>query len=108
VTQQYLAGELSLRLAELEAAVASQAGVNEAARLRREAEAGPLTALSCTLVRALELTDRLCWDSLAHGDTATFACEAAIGADLREFGLCARLLAEDHPVPLRSGGVPPD
>jgi hypothetical protein len=46
------------------------------------------------VVRALALTDRLCWDSLERGDTLGFACQAAICAELRDFGICARLLEE--------------
>jgi hypothetical protein len=94
MTQQYLAGELSLRLAQLESVVASQASVDEVAQLRREVETTPLTALTAVVVRALELTDGLCWDSLARGDTATFTSQAAICAELCEFGVCAGLLEE--------------
>ena len=46
------------------------------------------------VVRALVLTDRLCWDSLKQGDTLAFACQAAICAELRDFGICAGLLEE--------------
>jgi len=48
------------------------------------------------VVRALALTDRLCWGSLQRGDTAAFTCQAAACAELREFGLCAGLLEEDN------------
>ena len=49
---------------------------------------------SVTKARALVLTDRLCWDSLERGDPAVFTCQAAICAELRDFGICARLLEE--------------
>ena len=39
--------------------------------------------------------DYLCWDSLSVGDMATFDRQAAISADLRAFGICARLLDEE-------------
>jgi hypothetical protein len=94
MTQQYLAGELSVLLARLQAAATTQAAVGDVAQLRREAETGPVTALPFVVVRALALTDRLCWDSLEHGDPAAFACQAAICAELRDFGVCARLLEE--------------
>jgi len=96
MTQQYLAGELSLLLARLQATATDQASVRDVARLRREAETGPLTALTSVVVRALALTDRLCWGSLQRGDTAAFTCQAAACAELREFGLCAGLLEEDN------------
>ena len=44
---------------------------------------------------ALALADRLCWDSLSHGDTGTFDRQAVISADLRAFAICARLLDEE-------------
>jgi hypothetical protein len=46
-------------------------------------------------VRALGLADRLCWDSLGCGDALAFDRQAAICADLWEFGICARLFGED-------------
>ena len=95
MTQQYLTGELSLPLAQLEAVATNQASVRDVAHLRQEAEAGPLTALASVVVRALELTDSQCWDSLTRGDTAAFTCQAAICAELCEFGVCAGLLEED-------------
>src|SRR5450756_682361 len=66
VTQQYLAGELSLRLARLQGAAANRAYLPELACLRREAETGPLAGLSWVLGRALTLGDGLCWLSLIH------------------------------------------
>jgi hypothetical protein len=96
MTQQYLAGELSLRLARLQA-VANQGSVREVAHLRREVETGPLTALTSVVIRALALTDGLCWDSLDRGNAAAFSQQAAISAELREFGVCAGLLEERPP-----------
>jgi hypothetical protein len=94
MTQQYLAGELSVLLAQLQAVATNQVAVRDVAQLRREAENGPVTALPSVVVRALALTDRLCWDSLQQGDTAAFSCQAAICAELRDFGICARFLEE--------------
>src|SRR5215217_5749932 len=67
MTQQYLAGELSVLLARLETVTTSQTAVRDVAQLRRGAETGPVTALPSMVVRALVLTDRLCWDSLEQG-----------------------------------------
>jgi hypothetical protein len=94
MTQQYLAGEFSVFLARLQAVATNPAVVHDVARLRRGAETGPVTALSSIVVQALVLTDRLCWDSLEQGDTAAFTCQAAISLELRDFGICARLLEE--------------
>ena len=47
------------------------------------------------MVRALGVADGLCWDSLGCGDAVAFGRQAAICADLREFGICAQLVEED-------------
>jgi hypothetical protein len=95
MTQQYLAGELSLLLAQLQAVAIDQAVAGAIAHLRREAETSPPAALAAVLIRALDVTDGLCWDSLERGDTTAFSCQAASGAELHEFGVCAGLLEED-------------
>jgi hypothetical protein len=94
MTQQYLAGELSVLLARLQAVATNDPAVRDVVQLRRGAETGPVTALPSMVVRALALTDRLCWDSLEQGDTAAFTCQAAICTELRDFGICAGLLEE--------------
>jgi hypothetical protein len=95
MTQQYLTGELSLLLAQLQAVAIDQAVLRAIAHLRREAETSPPSALAAVLIRSLEVTDGLCWDSLARGDTTAFTSQAASAAELREFGVCAGLLDED-------------
>src|SRR5262245_23808178 len=95
MTQQYISGELSLRLWELQAVAADEERAREVGRLRYEAERVPLTALGSVVVRALGVADRLCWDSLGRGDVLAFSRQAAIDAELWEFGICARLLEED-------------
>lgn len=92
MTQQYLVGEVSVFLARLQAVAPSRASARDVAVLRSEAEMGPVTALAAVIVRALALADGLCWDSLGRGDVAAFAGQASIGAELREFGVCAGLL----------------
>ena len=96
MTQQYLLGELSLILGELQAVATNEAAVRTVMRLRQEAETTPPAALAPVVVRAVELTDRVCWDALARGETAAFMREAAICAELWEFGVCAGLLEEDQ------------
>ena len=94
MTQQYLAGELSLLLAQLQAGPIDPSFASALARLRREVETSPPRALSAVLIRTLEVTDGLCLDSLARGDAAAFGCQTATAAQLREFGICAGLLDE--------------
>jgi hypothetical protein len=95
MTRQYVAGELSLRLGQLQAVATDQEHAREVARLRYEAETVPLAALGSVVARALGLADRLCWDSLGCGDALAFSRQAAICTELWEFGICARLCEED-------------
>jgi hypothetical protein len=94
MTQQYLIGELSLRLAQLQALVADQESVHDLVRLRRLAEAAPVAELASITTCAIELVDDLCWDAVARGDVAAFGRESAAAAELYEFGVCAGLLEE--------------
>ena len=93
MTQQYLIGELSVCLERLQAASAPDAA-RDVARLRHQVEAGTPAGLGVAALRALALADGLCWESLAQGDTAAFARQSRASADLRQFGVCARLLPE--------------
>jgi hypothetical protein len=96
MTQQYLGGELSLLLARLQDATRDQACVRDISHLRREVEARPLVALRTAVVRALALTESLCWDSLQRGETAAFVRQATISAELYDFGDRAGLLDGDY------------
>lgn len=103
MTRQYIAGELSLILGELQGVATDRTTVRDVAHLRQEAETMPSEALAFVAVRALELTEGACWDSLTRGETAVFDREAAICAELWQFGLCAGLIEEDE---VRGGSVP--
>jgi hypothetical protein len=92
MTQQYLAGELSVLLERVQAVTTSDAARCQVCCLRHEAETEPVRELGWVIVRALALTERLCWESLNRGDTAAFTRQAAAGAALHEFGVCAGLL----------------
>src|SRR5215470_17069765 len=104
MTQQYLLGELSQILGELQAVATNHATVRDILRLRHEAETTPPAALAPVVVRAIELTDRVCWDALTRGEAAAFLREAEICAELWEFGVCARLLDEAQPIGSSRGG----
>lgn len=93
MTQQYLIGELAVRLEHLEA-VAARDAAGDVARLRLEVENAPPSTLGPAAARAMELADSICWQSLNHGDAGAFAQQAAVSADLWLFGVCARLLAD--------------
>lgn len=94
MTQQYLVGELSLILGELQAAATNAAAVRDVGRLRREAEITPPAALGPVVARAVKLGGRVCWDALTQGESAAFIRDTAIYAELWEFGVCAGLLEE--------------
>ena len=94
MTQQYLAGELSVLLERVQAVTTTEAARRDARLLRQATETGPVQALGWVTVRALALIEQLCWHSLDQGDTAAFTRQAAAGAALREFGVCADLLKD--------------
>jgi hypothetical protein len=95
VTRQYLAGELSVLLARLQAVTPSAEARREAWRLRRAAETQPLQRLGAVTLCALALTERLCWESLGRGDAIAFERQSAVCGELYEFGVCAGLFEED-------------
>ncbi len=94
MTRQYLAGELSVLLAHVQAVTTTEAAGREAWSLRHAAETEPVRALRSVTVDALALAEGLCWDSLTRGDTAAFTRQAAVCAELHEFGVCAGLFKE--------------
>jgi hypothetical protein len=100
MTREYLVGELSLILGELQAAAMNDVAVRDVARLRREAETTAPVTLGQVVEEAVDLIDRVCWDSLGRGETAAFIREVRVSAELWEFGFCAGFLAE---APTRSG-----
>jgi hypothetical protein len=95
MTQQYIAGELSLLLAQLRTVAENEPTVRDFIGLRREAETLPPSALGSVTVRAIALADLMCWSSVASGDIAAFSRQALACANLYEFGVCAGLLEED-------------
>ena len=92
--QDHLAGGLSVCLEQLEAAAAQDA-IPGLRRLRHQVEMGPPGGLATAAADALALADRLCWDSLARGDIPAFTRQSRVSAELRQFGICGRLLADN-------------
>jgi hypothetical protein len=82
-------------MAQLHAATRQEA--TDIANLRYNVETRPVTGLAAEMTQALALADQLCWDSLSRGDAAAFSRQAAIGADLRLSGVCARLIDDERP-----------
>lgn len=74
MTQQYLLGDLSRLLEELERAAQQwQPAVRD---LRREVERSPPQALGALAWRVIELTDAICITALEDGDAIRFASVA--------------------------------
>lgn len=93
MTTQHLIGELSVRPEQLQSVAASGAE-HDVARLRHEVENAGTSDLGPAAARAIALADALCWRSLERGDIAAFSSQADVSAELRLFGICARLLAD--------------
>lgn len=94
MTRQYVAGKLSVLLGHVRAVSVTEAAQRYAWALRHAAETEPISALASVTARALALIEGLCWDPLNQGDASTFTRQAAVGAELREFGVCSGLLTE--------------
>jgi hypothetical protein len=90
---EYLAGELSVWLEQLQDATDAYDG--SVAHLRHMVEDGPEAELDTELACALALADRICWDSVSRGDIDAFARQASICESLRLFGVCAGLIDDD-------------
>ena len=90
VTQQYLVGELSVLVGELQrAAPRTLRATTDVVRHRVESSAPDELGL---LVRSvIAEADRLCWLSLGSGDLGAFAEQAEAAAALGAFAHAARL-----------------
>lgn len=95
MTQQYVVGELSSILGELQTVAIHGPAVGEIGRLRHEVEATPPWALAPLVVRAVALTNRVCGAALARGEAAAFVRQVAICAELRALGVCGGFLEEE-------------
>ena len=87
---EYLAGELSIRLEQLQAA--TDAPDSRLAHLRQLVEDGPEAELDAELACALALADRICWDSVSGRHRRV----RAAGAHLREPAPARRLRGADR------------
>jgi hypothetical protein len=90
MTQQYLVGELSSLLAELEPVRRDwAAAVHD---LRRDVESSPLPVLPALAREAMNVADMICWAALEQGDVGGFCRCAQIAVALHEFSDNAGLL----------------
>jgi hypothetical protein len=98
VTTQYITGELSVLLGELQKMVPDERLARDVGRLRVEVEAAPFEELQVVALRAKELMRRLCSECLVRGDIRNLCRQATWGAELMEFFDCASLLQEGEPL----------
>ena len=94
MTQQYIIGELTLRLMQLQASAPTCESASEFERLRLQTETASFEALPYMAMHALDLVRSLCRDSLVRGDLRALTYQASMAADLREFAVSASLLAD--------------
>ena len=91
MTEQYLVGEFSSLLGELQPVPDAQ--LASALRdLRRQVEACPPCRLSCLARQAITLTDVICWRTFEGGDVGRFCQEIETVVRLEEFAINANLL----------------
>lgn len=93
MTQQYLIGQFSVLLEELQPSPGDclAAAVVE---LRREVEHSPVQALPELACEAIALSDRMCWGALERGDARGFCRYAKAAVALGEFTDAAGLTPE--------------
>jgi hypothetical protein len=90
MTQQYIVGQFSLLLAELEPSPGEW--LVAVHNLRREVESSPLPMLPQLAREAIALTDMICFAALEEGDVGGFCRYAETALALREFAANADLL----------------
>jgi hypothetical protein len=91
LTQQYIVGEFSSLLEELQPVPSARLG-NALNDLRRDVELGSLPMLPRLAQEAMTLTDAICWVSLEQGDLNGFSRYVSTAVALREFTVSANLL----------------
>jgi hypothetical protein len=90
VTQQYIVGQFSVLLEDVQPPAAEwRAAVRE---LRSEVESCPLSMLPRLARKAIGLTDLMCWSALEQGDLDSFRGCSRSAAALGEFIDTADLL----------------
>ena len=90
MTQQYVLGEISVLLADLEPTAAEWQSTLH--RLRRHVELSPVARLPALAQDVLNVTDSICWTALERGELARFSRCARSAAELGDFLDCAGLL----------------
>ena len=93
MTQQYIIGQFSVLLAELQPP-AGDCLATAVRDLRRAVETSPLPMLPRFAQQAMSLSDAICWEALERGDPNGFCRYAKAAVALGEFTDSAGLLPE--------------
>ena len=93
MTQQYIVGEFSVLLEELQPPPGERLA-DVVHDLRREVECCPLWMLPKLAHEAIDLSDVVCWDALERGDSGGFGRYAKAAVALGQLTDNARLLRE--------------
>ena len=104
VTRQYLSGELSLRLGDLESVADRPEQRQLAAQLRRDAERLPTSCLGDLVWQGLRLGDEACRVALEQGAWHEFLHRIGVCSALFEFGLCSCLIDPAEPSSTQAEG----
>ncbi len=94
MTQEYIAGELSVLLGRLQASASVDRSARHFAELRWAVETRPSSELGAVVAHALHVADLSCSDFLAVGDATAFDRQAATSAELHRFAVCAGLVGD--------------
>jgi hypothetical protein len=91
MTQQYLIGQFSVLLEDLQPSPGNclAAAVHD---LREEVEHSPVPMLPMLAREAMTLSDRICWGALERGDASSFCRYVQAAAALGEFTDAAGLV----------------
>ena len=90
MTQEYIVGQFSTLLGELQTSLGEYSAV--VSQVRREVESSPVGHLPDLVSKALGLTEAMCWAALGRGDAAGFDCCATAAGALWDFADSAGLL----------------
>jgi len=91
MTQQYIVGELSSLIGELQE-VGGGLLVYVLRDLRSRVEHSAVASLSPLISETVAAADTICWISLERGDLVAFSRQTATAAALHEFAVSAGLL----------------
>jgi hypothetical protein len=93
MTQQYLIGQFSVLLEDLQPPPGDLLA-GTVRDLRREVESSPVQMLATLAHEALKLTDVICWAALERGDCTGFGHYAEAAVALGDFADSAGLVSQ--------------